>query len=299
MRTQRICPITARHLWRMGLLSFLVFFLISPDPVAEAASDASSASPETIRFGIFPYKSPKALIEMYAPLAARIEQKLGKKIQLVSAPDANSFFEQVKSGGYDIVVPSITMYHKLRPSGYKVIAQGTPGFYGGVIVRQDSPVQSVADLKGKTIVALGEYGIVFVVVQPQLAAEGLNLATDAHMQFSGKIDTNVYGVVSRKYDAGILPLNVLDLPAFQSVRDQLRVVFRTPQIPQLPFVVRDGMDEKSLAVIRQELLSLSPAVPEDRTILDSMQVEKIVTATDADYQGIYDIIKDSDYFKKP
>ncbi len=273
----------------------IAFLLVMIQGMSRADTKASS---DTIRFGIFPYKSPKALIEMYAPVAARLEQRIGKKVQLVTAPDASSFFEQVKSGGYDLVIPSITMYYKLKPVGYKIIARGAPNFYSGVIVREESPIKTVADLKGKTVVALGEYGLGYVALLPQLAAEGIVPICDTHLQFSGKIDTNIYGVVSRKYDAGILPLNVIDLPAFQGVRGQLRILLRSPEIPQLPFVVKTSMEEATIAAIRQELLSLSATVFEDKVILDSMQIEKIVAASDADYQGIYEIIKDSDYFKK-
>lgn len=296
MSFQRINHLTTRSRWRFMLLSLFLFFLIPVVPAAEAA-DIESA--EVIRFGVFPYKTSKSLIEMYAPLALRLEKKLGKKIQLVSAPDADSFFEQVKGGGYDIILSSITMYYTLKPAGYKVIARGWPDFYGGVIVHKESPIQTIADLKGKSMITTGEYGITYLVLLPQLAAEGIVPIRDTTLHFSGKIDANVFGVVSRKYDAGIMPLNVLDLPAFEEVQQQIRVLARSPQIPQFPFIVKTSMEEATLTAIRQEFLSLSRSVPEDRTILDSMQIEKIVEASDADYHELYETtIKNSDYFKK-
>ena len=36
--------------------------------------------PNVLKFGVFPYKSPKTVVEMYGPLAAHLEKNLGKKI---------------------------------------------------------------------------------------------------------------------------------------------------------------------------------------------------------------------------
>ena len=259
-----------------------------------------SLNPNVIKFGIFPYQSPKTIVEMYGLLAARLEKKLGKKIIISSAPDIKIFFEKAKGGEYDLLLASPTAYYKLRSADYEVIAKGASTFYGGAIVRKDSDVKTIEQLKGKKVAAIGEHshaGYIFLL--PQLQAKGIDPQQDIDIQFLGKVDTVIYGVINKKYDAGLLRLDTLDLPAFSGIRDQVTVISRSPEIPQFPFVVKNSMDKATITAIQETLSALSPDNPEELEILKNMQVEKIITATDADYEGFYEQIKDTDYFRKP
>ncbi len=287
---------TCVHDGKALFLAFFTFLLVMVPIVSRADS---KISPDVLRFGIFPYKSPKTLIDMYGPLAACLEKKLGKKVQLVSAPDATSFFEQVKDGGYDIIIPSVTMYYKLRPVGYKVIAMGVPGFYGGIIVRKDSGITSIAQLKGKKVVAQGEFASAYLSLLPQLAAEGIVPHKNTNIQFAGKVDSLVYGVLSKKYDVAIMRLDTLDASPLDEFRDQFTILLRSSEIPQFPIAVKTSMDEDMIAIIRKTFTALSPDIPEELTLLKSLQIKKIIAATDADYQDFYEKVKGSDYFQQP
>jgi phosphonate transport system substrate-binding protein len=257
-------------------------------------------TPNVIRFGIFPYKSPKTIVEMYGPLVSRLEAKIGKKIILSSATDAKSFFEKAGNEEYDLLLSSPTIWYKLRSGGYKVIAKGVPSFYGGAIVRKDSEITTIEQLKGKRVAAIGDYSYAgYIFLLPQLEEKGINPRKDVDFQFLGKVDTVVYGVINKKYDAGLLRLDSLDLSVFAEIRDQVRVITRSPEIPQFPFVVKSSMDKTTITSIQETLLSLSPDRPEEFGILKSMQVEKIIAATDSDYDKFYEHIKDTDYFRQP
>ena len=87
--------------------------------------------------------------------------------------------------------------------------------------------------------------------------------------------------------------------AFTEIREQLRVIARSSEIPQYPFVVKKSIDESTITAIQETLSALSPDIPEEREILKNMQVEKIIKATDTDYDDFYELIKDTDYFGKP
>ena len=191
-------------------------------------------------------------------------------------------------------------YYKLRPAGYKVIAKGIPAFYGGAIVRKDSEIKTIEQLKGKKVAAMGEHSYcAYSFILPQLEAKGINPRKDVEFQFLGKVDSVIYGVINKKFDAGLIKIDTLDLPAFAGVRDQVTIITRSPEIPQFPFVVKISMDATTIAAMQEVFAALSPDNPEELEILESMQVERIVTATDADYDGFYEQIKDTDYFRQP
>jgi phosphonate transport system substrate-binding protein len=282
-----------------GILALLLALSLLIAPRISTAHESPVKS-NVIKFLVFPYQSPRAIIEIYGPVGARLEKKTGKKVEIFSAPDAKSFLEKARSGEYDLLHASPTTYYKLRSGGYKVIAQGVPQFYGGVIVRQESEIKTIEDLKGKKVAAIGDYSYAgYQFILPQLVAKGINPQNDVGFNFLEKADSVIYGVINKKYDAGILRLDALDRPAFAAVKELLRVVVRSPEIPQFPFVVQSSMDTVTSAGIQEALTAISPERPEDHDLLQKMQIEKIVMVTDADYDAFYEQIKDADFFKQP
>lgn len=253
---------------------------------------------DAIRFAVYPYKSPKSVVEIFGPLAVRIEKRLGKKVQLVSAPDSDTFLKKSLAGEYDLALPAITAYYKIQPAGYTVIAKGVPSFWGGVIVRQDSGIKTIEQCRGKKVAAIGEYSYAgYMFFKDLLDEKKIDSTKDLDIHFLGKLDTIIYGVLNKKYDAGVIRLDTLDMKDFAPIKDQFRVVARSAEIPQFPFVVKSGMDQRTIAAIREVLTSLSPDKPEDLEILKSLQIKKIVGATKGDYDPFYEVIKDSEYFK--
>ena len=252
---------------------------------------------EALRFAVFPYKSPKSVIEMFEPIAARLEKKLGRKVQIVYTPDVQRFVERGKKGEYDIVWPSTVTYFKLT-NGYTVIAKGMPAFFGGLIVRNDSEIQTLKQCRGKRLAAFGTSSSAYMLLMEMLKEKGITPQKDVDIEFLGKHDSVIYGVLNKKFDAGVIKLDTLDLPDLAPLKNQFRVVARSIAVPQFPFLVKNGMDQRTVAAIREVLTSLSPDKPEDLEILKGLQVEKIVGATSADYDQFYEVIKDTEYNKQ-
>lgn len=281
-----------------GILAMLLVIFVFIVPMSCPAQETLNA--KIIKFGIFPYKSPKTIIEMYGPIATHLEKRLGKKIKIYSTLDANSFLEKAREGEYDLLLLPALPYYKLRSSGYRVIAQGAPSFYGGAIVRMDSEIKSVEQLKGKKVAAIGDFSYAgYYFLLSQLEARGVNPQKEVEFQFLGKVDTVIYGVINKKYDAGLVRLDALDLHDFIRIREKVRIITRSPEIPQFPFVVKNSMDKSTITAIQETLAALAPDKPEALEILKSMQVKKIVVATDADYDPFFEQIKDTDYFGTP
>ena len=122
----------------------------------------------------------------------------------------------------------------------------------------------------------------------QLDEKRIDSKKDLDIQFVGKLDTIIYGVLNKKYDGGVIRLDTLEMKDFAPIKDQFRIVSRSVAVPQFPFVVKSGMDQRTATAIREVLTSLSPDKPEDLAILKSLQVKQIVAATKDDYDPFYD-----------
>ncbi|MEW6593923.1 MAG: phosphate/phosphite/phosphonate ABC transporter substrate-binding protein [Thermodesulfobacteriota bacterium] len=276
-----------------------VLLLALPVMVRVPAARAAEASGGVIRFAVFPYKSPKSVVEIFGPIAARLEERLGKKVQLVSAPDSALFLERALAGEYDLAMPAVTTYYKMLPASYAPIAMGVPSFWGGLIVRQDSPIATIEQCRGKRIAAIGRHSYAgYMFFKALLDERKIDARRDLEIQFLGKLDSIIYGVLNKRYDAGLIRLDTLDMPAFAPIKGQFRVVARSAEVPQFPFVVSKGMDQRTVAAIREILTGLSPNRPEDLAILDSLQIRKVVAATRADYEPFYQVIKESEYLQQ-
>lgn len=250
------------------------------------AHPVNETPPNVIKFGIFPYKTPKTIIAIFAPVAKRIEEKLGQKVTVVTAPDHDSFISRGLAGEYDLAFPCVTCYFDLQPAGYMVIARGEPAFYGAVIVRKDSSIQSPAQLKGKKIAAIGRHSYAgFQFLKAQLTELGLNTETDVHFTFLGKLDTIIYGVANKKYDGGVIRLDALKNPAFLPLRDKLAVIAKSHEIPRFPFVIKQNMPAKSAEIIQEILTSYDAANKDDQLFLKGIGAQNIVRAKDSDYDG--------------
>lgn len=283
-----------------GRLPGMVFFLLVLLGFAAPGFSQAQETGSSIKFAVYPYKSPKSVIEVFGPIAARLEEKLGKKVQLVSAPDAATFLQKALAKEYDLALPAITVYYKMLPAGYTPIARGFPAFWGGAIVLQDSEIKTIEDCRGRKVAAIGEQSYAgYIFFKALLDEKKIDAGKDLDIQFLGKLDTIIYGVLNRKYDVGVIRLDTLDMKDFAPIKDQFRVVARSPEVPQFPFVVKAGMDQPTVAAIKEVLTNLSPERPEDLEILNSLQIRKIVEATRADYEPFYAAIKDSEYFKAP
>lgn len=277
--------------------AFWVFLLVAAWGMALPLSCLAQETSDAIRFAVFPYKSPKSVIEVFSPLAARIEKRLGKKVLLVSATDSEAFLKKSLAGEYDLALPSIAVYYKMLPAGYTAIAKGVPSFWGGVIVRQDSKIKTIEQCKGKKIAAIGEHSYAgYMFFKAQLDEKRIDSKKDMDIQFVGKLDTIIYGVLNKKYDGGVIRLDTLEMKDFAPIKDQFRIVSRSVAVPQFPFVVKSGMDQRTATAIREVLTSLSPDKPEDLAILKSLQVKQIVAATKDDYDPFYDVIKNHEFY---
>lgn len=250
---------------------------------------------EVIRFGVYPYETARSIYSLYAPLAKRIEEKTGKKVELVSAPDQIIFTGKAREGAYDLALVSPNTFFKIQAAGYHVIARGEPPFYGAVIVRNDSGISKPGQLRGKKIAAIGKYSYGgYLFFRQELAALGISPDRDVVFTLLDKVDSVILSVVNKQYDAGVIRADTLNRPTFDQVRDKVRIISRSPEIPQFPFVIKDSVDPDTVRLIREVLTAITPDQMEDSTILKSLQIDRIVVAQDSDFETFRQVIKQAE-----
>ncbi len=244
----------------------------------------SHETDHVIKFGVFPYKSPRTIVRLFGPIVKRLESVLGMRVQLVTAPDFKTYVARGRKGDYDLAFPCVHCFFLMQEAGYTVIARGQPDFHGGTVVRRDSDIRDIEQLRGKKIASIGRHsyaGYLFMV--EQLSERGIDPA-EVEFSFLGKLDSVLYAVLNGQYDAGTVRRDALADPVFADLSGRLTFIASSPAIPQFPFVVKKDMLADHVAKIRRVLTAFSMADPDDRQILESLRITAISPADDADYE---------------
>jgi phosphonate transport system substrate-binding protein len=268
----------------------LLLFVFGGPPEIFASDQAG-----TITFGLYPYQSARSLYSLYLPIAKRIEEKTGRKVELLSAPDQQAFTEKAHLEVYDLALVSPFCLFKIQSAGYSVVARGEPSFHGAAIVRADSDITSSGQLRGRKVAAIGRYSYGgYLFLRDELAGQGISPERDVEFAFLDKTDSVILGVMNRHYDCGVIRADTLNRPDLAALRDKVRIIAKSPAIPQFPFVVRKSMDPETVRLIREVLTAIAPERQEDNGILASLQIERIVAARDADYEPFRQVLQEAE-----
>ncbi|MBI3774299.1 MAG: PhnD/SsuA/transferrin family substrate-binding protein, partial [Gammaproteobacteria bacterium] len=135
-------------IWKVGL----VFTL--------GTAQALAVVPE-LTLGVHPFKPPTLLMKAFTPLGNYLSERLGRPVVVQISKDYRSHIDLAGSDKLDIAylgpaqyVHMTEKYGKKRMLARQAIA-GSPTFHGKIFVRDDSPIQTLLDLRGKRI-ALGD-----------------------------------------------------------------------------------------------------------------------------------------------
>ncbi len=264
-----------------------------------AFQGSALANEPPLRFGVFPLKSPKTMLTLFAPIVDRIEKQTGRKVKIVTAPNAQVFNQRYQAKEYDLAWPcSACFFAAYQKSEHYIIARGYPDFQGGVIVRKESPIVYIENTIGKNVAAIGPFSYAGYKFYNFKLKEIGYADPDSEISFSflGNVDSIIYGVINKKYDAGVIRTDALTSKKFKKIENQLRIIYKSPPIPQFPFTVSSDLNKELVKQIQKALTSINGQHPEDKAILEPFKLKSIVESTNSDYDSFK---KDLFKFKQP
>lgn len=278
---------------RISFIAVLAFALVSADH-AVLAQEAG----EPIRMGIFPRRNTETTYTMFKPLADGLSQSLGRKVELETSHDFVSFWQQVEKQRYDIV--HYNQYHYVRSHkdyGYQVIVHnvefGQGKISGAILVRKDSGINSLADLKGKKIAFGGgrRAMLAYIVTTYLLRNAGLNEG-DYFEQFALNPTKACMATYYHQTAAAGAGDYVLDLPGVQQEIDvnELKYLAVGEKLAHLPWAVRKDHTTELATKIQKYLISLKET-SQGQAILDAAGLTDMAPAQDSDYDPHRRIIK--------
>jgi phosphonate transport system substrate-binding protein len=190
-----------------------------------AVAAAPAAEGELV-FGVYPYLSPRQMAEQFHPLKEFLSGRLGRRIVLRSAPDFKRFIDRTRAGEYDLIfdAPHMARVAQTR-DGYQPLAQTGYKIAIVVIVRKDSVVQSLTDLRGKSLAIGARLSMTHQIVAQELQKLGLILERDIKYVDAASFSNVLQSVLRGEADAGATGTLLWD-NATDIEKSSLREVFR-------------------------------------------------------------------------
>lgn len=261
-------------------------------PPAVLAEDA-------LTLGIFPRRNATATVKDFQPLADYLAKKLDRKVQLVTSKNFQAFWQGVTRRKFDIV--HFNQFHYIkshREYGYNVILMneefGKRTISAAIVVRKDSGINTLQDLKGKTILfGGGRKAMISYLANIELLRQaGLNKG-DYQEIFARNPPNACLGTYLKQADAGGVGDITLMLPILTRRIDtgKLKYLAVGKPLAHLPWAVHQDMKPELRDHIIRIMTGLS-ATSEGRKILKNAKLTGIHKAVNSDYNPHRELVRD-------
>ena len=247
----------------------------------------SGAADKPYSFGVFPYLPVTRIHEMYAPIAADFEAKIGRPVRLLSKARYETFEADIRDEAYDIAYIQPVLYVDAHDHhGYLPLARRRGKLAVLVVVREDSPIASLKDLEGKTLANPPADAAVSHLTSMALLSAGIDPRQGVRRDYGKNHFTCLQSVLIGVADAcGTADGPLHALQKQKQGRSGLRVLPTTADMPYPLFVVHQRVPKAVRDALLRTILAWE-TTEEGRRILRAVEFTSFVTASDADYKVV-------------
>lgn len=233
------------------------------DLLADTPPAARQKDPDTLVFSYTPVEDPAVYENVFADFLAHLSKVTGKRIRWFGAESYAAQVEAMRSGRLHIAgVASGPTPFAVNLAGFVPIVamerhDGSVGYTLQLIVPKGSPIQGVADLKGKRVAHVAPSSNSGDTAPRILFKEkGVVPGKDYEVLFSGKHDNSIMGVVNKDYDAAPVASSVVERMRDRGMfkPDDVRVVYESAPFPRTAFGVAHDLKPELQAKIKEAFL---------------------------------------------
>lgn len=246
--------------------------------------------------GIHPLHNPQRLIEVYGPIVEYISLHIPEAgFRLEASRNYEEFDKKLYAGHFDFAMPNPYETVRSFKHGYRVIAKmgDDEEFRGIIIVRKDSGIREVADLKGKVVSYPAESALAATMMpQYYLHTHGINVNRDIENRYVGSQESSILNVLRGHVAAGATwPLPWRSFGAeHPEMASQLEVKWQTAPLLNNSWVVRQDVPQPIAEKFRAQLLSLGDS-QEGQRMLVRLPISRFEPATNDTYHPVVDFLE--------
>ncbi|MCW5201886.1 phosphate/phosphite/phosphonate ABC transporter substrate-binding protein [Desulfobulbus sp. US4] len=271
-----------------------------------AAASASNEKP--LKFGFMICDSRKMSQERFAPFTAYLEEKLGRKVEMI-LKNTFEFESLIKNKEVDFFhvnsIVAVLLKEKYKADLLAIDIRGRNGYKatGTLIARKDSGIKTIDDMRGKSMVfgpALAPFG--YMAQYALLLENNFDPETDFSSYTipagAAKHDKVVYGVEYGKYDVGAAPRIDLDRMVEENIidLDDYNIIAESDQMPYCTIGARAEVDP----ALKEQIKNIALNLKQDESamvdgevlkILKRMLIDGFAPVVDSEYDAIREDLK--------
>jgi ABC-type phosphate/phosphonate transport system substrate-binding protein len=234
------------------IIVFFIFYLFLGQPGMVEAQ-------QSVKFGVLANKGAQEAFQKWKPLTEYLKAKTGKNIELVPFATSN---------------PAIFIAFREKYGVYPIATTAKKGIStmgGAILVKKDSPVNSLGQLRDKKISIVSYSSLGGYVVQAYtLKKNGIDISREAQLKPFSNQDHVVFSVLNGAADAGFVRTNQLESMARKGMINinDLKIINKQEQknfpfllstdlIPEWPIFATQRLDKGFVKALEQAILSLS------------------------------------------
>jgi phosphate/phosphite/phosphonate ABC transporter binding protein len=258
--------------------------------IASRLEDRLNASFGMEFFGVVPLENAIKLNKSFAPLCQVVSAILGRQLYVRLGHDYENAIKDIGAGRALISYQTPSTYIEAHDR-YGVVplvvplAKGEPYYRSAIVVREESGIDSVAQLRGKRF-AFGDPKSTGSKAMPQsmLHDAGVALEDLAAHGFLGSHDNVANAVMQNEFDGGGLMLSVAE----KYIGKGLKIIETSPLIPQFPLCASPRLTETERTKLTEALVSI-----QDSKVLSSLGsgISGFAPIEDKDYDSVRVMLK--------
>jgi len=252
----------------------------------------NDARQDTVYFGVISRFSPNLIYQGYQPIMEYLSRECGIPFSLLLSSSYEETILQLDRGDIQAAFLGTFLYlkarrhHAIRCILKPLNSRFEPYFQSVVVTRADSPLRSVADLRGKRLALPSPLSFSGNwLLGYEFKRHGLRVSDLDSVHYFGFHHTVVYQVLLGQFDAGA----VKDRVAEEFAGKGLRIIAASEPIPGSPIIVRKDLDPAIREAIIAALLKIDARQAGYRALVSSWDPEfayGFAPAADGDYDQV-------------
>jgi phosphonate transport system substrate-binding protein len=273
------------------LATLIVFLLVGTLP-ADAAGDR-------VTIAILPCYDIVRTFKKFHQLMEYLELETGLDIKMIIQTDYSEFELAIRSGDIDFALQDPHTYLNLAETYKKdiIIRSLTPtggrSHRGAIIVRRDSGIAKIQDLKGKTVMFGPKQSIVkWFAAKILFEAESIDLDRDLRAYSNGRCCEDIaFNVYLEAVDAGVVCKHFIDEYKMENKElgmdiEQIVAIGTTDKVPTRIFTTHKDVRDDIASKVIEALLRLDKTNPAHADMMSRAELGGFEKAREEDYKDL-------------
>ncbi len=293
-----IYPVLIRFICLSATCFLLLMGCSKPDDIdykPESLAQHQDESSQEFIFSVHPLHNPTRLHEIFGPLMEYLSGNIkGARFVLEASRNYASYDQKLYAGHAHFSLPNPFQTVQSIKHGYRIFGKmgDDDNFRGIILVRKDSGINEITDLKGKKISYPAPTALAATMMpQYYLHTHGIDVMKDVETVYVGSQESSIMNVYLGDTAAGATwppPWQALAKER-PELKQQLEVKWQTDPLPNNGLVARNDVDESLIAQVGELLFTLHTH-EQGRYILERMELSKFEPANAETYQSVLDFL---------